>query len=325
MKAILVTGGAGYIGSHTVRELKRSGYYPVTLDNLSQGHSEAVLEGELASGDLSDEAFLNSTFQQYSIDAVMHFASRCLVGESMENPRLYYEENVGNALTLLRTMLAYGVKRFILSSTCATYGIPQHVPIDETHPLDPITPYGESKLFIERILKHYQRAYGLQFVSLRYFNAAGASLDGQIGESHDPETHLIPRILQVAVEDSGAFQVFGDDYPTPDGTCIRDYIHVLDLASAHIAAYGWLSQGRGSAVFNLGTSRGHSVREVIAAAEEATQREIAVEVSPRRSGDPPTLVADAGKANRLLEWQPDHSDLKTVVSTAWKWEQQRRY
>ena len=325
MTSILVTGGAGYIGCHTVRELARSGYHPISLDNLSEGHREAVLEGDLATGDLSDEALLESIFQDQPVDAVMHFASRCYVRESMENPRLYYEQNVGNALVLLRVMLSHGVKKFILSSTCATYGNPERVPIDETHPQNPINPYGESKFFVERILKHYDRAYGLRSVSLRYFNAAGASLDAQLGESHHPETHLIPRILKVAKGELEKLQIFGDDYPTHDGSCIRDYIHVLDLASAHIAAYRWLSEGQGSEVFNLGTGQGHSVKQVVTAAGQITEQEIPVEVSPGRAGDPPQLVANPRKANQLLGWWPKYSDLETMISTAWAWEQKRRY
>lgn len=325
MKLILVTGGAGYIGSHTIRELCRQGYRPVSYDNLSEGHREAVLDTDLVVGDLSDEGKLEDVFRERKIDGVFHFASRCYVGESMENPRLYYEQNLGNALTLLRVMIEHKVDKFILSSTCATYGNPQRIPIDELHPQNPINPYGESKLFIERILWQYERAYGLRSVSLRYFNAAGASLDGRMGESHDPETHLIPRVLQSGKGVSERVQIFGDDYPTPDGTCIRDYIHVVDLASAHVAAYQWLERGRGSEVFNLGTGKGHSVKEVIETARRITGTEIPVEISARRVGDPPELVADAAKANRTLSWQPQHSDLQTILSTAWKWEQNRRY
>jgi len=321
----LVTGGAGYIGSHTVRALGSQGFEPVTLDNLTEGHREAVLQGALETGDLSDESFLDGLFQRYRFEGVVHFASRCYVGESVENPRLYYGQNVGNAMTLFRVMLRHGVRQFVLSSSCATYGDPIRVPIDETHPQDPVNPYGETKFFIERILRQYDRAYGLRFVALRYFNAAGASLDGQLGEAHDPETHLIPRILEVGRQGSGEVQIFGDDYPTPDGTCIRDYIHVLDLASAHIAALAWLGDGRPSEFVNVGTGHGYSVRQVIAAAVKATGKDIPARVLPRRAGDPPALVADAAKARHLFGWEPQHSDLDTIMQTAWNWEKNRRY
>lgn len=325
MTSILVTGGAGYIGSHTVRELARSGYHPISFDNLSEGHQEAILEGDLITGDLSDEDLLESIFREHPVDAVIHFAARCYVTESVENPRLYYEQNVSNSLTLLRVMLRHGVQKFILSSSCATYGNPERVPIDETHPQNPINPYGETKFFIERVLKQYDRAYDLKSVSLRYFNAAGASLDAQLGESHHPETHLIPRVLKVAAAEIEKLQIFGDDYPTPDGSCIRDYVHVSDLASAHVAAYQWLDDGRGSEAFNLGTGQGHSVKEVVQAARRITEREIQAEVFSRRSGDPPELVANPGKANQMLGWRARHSDLETIVSTAWAWEKKRRY
>lgn len=325
MKTILVTGGAGYIGSHTVRELSRAGFRPVVVDNLSEGHKEAVLDAQLEVGDLADETFLEGVFGKYPISGVMHFASRCYVGESVENPRRYYEENVGNAMTLFRVMLAHGVKRFVLSSTCATYGNPVRVPMDEGHPQDPVNPYGETKLMIEQILKQYDRAYGLRFVSLRYFNAAGASLDGLIGESHEPEPHLIPRILMVANGKLDKLQVFGDDYPTADGTCIRDYIHILDLAAAHLAAMEWLGEGKPSDFFNLGTGTGFSVKEMIQMAEEVTGRKIPVEIGPRREGDPPALVAQAAKARNGLGWVPRYSDLRSIFQTAWQWEQKRRY
>jgi len=324
-RTYLVTGGAGYIGSHTVRELGQQGFQPVTLDNLSEGHREAVVQGALETGDLADESFLDGLFARYRFDGVVHFASRCYVGESVENPRLYYEQNVGNAMTLFRVMLRHGVKRFVLSSTCATYGDPIRVPIDESHPQDPVNPYGETKFFIERILRQYDRAYGLRFVALRYFNAAGASLDGQLGESHGPETLLIPRILLVAKHGGGEVQIYGDDYPTPDGTCVRDYIHVLDLASAHVAAINWLADGQASDFVNLGTGQGYSVKQVIDSAQRATGRTIPTRVCPRRAGDPPALVADAGKAARVLGWRPRHSDIDVIMQTAWNWEKNRRY
>ena len=325
MDTILVTGGAGYIGSHVVRELARSGYRPVILDHLGEGHREAVVAGDFVLGNLSDESVLDSLFSQHAIDGVMHFASRCYVGESVENPQLYYEENVLAALTLFRVMKRHGVRRFVLSSSCAVYGNPQRIPIDEDHPKDPVNPYGETKYFVERILSDYDRAYGFPFVALRYFNAAGASLDGKIGESHDPETHLIPLVLQVAKGEAAEVTVFGDDYATRDGTCVRDYVHVLDLAAAHIAAYQWLKQGKASDSFNLGTGSGYTVREVVSAAERVTGRTLARRVAERRSGDPPELVADSSKAASLLEWTPRYSELETIVETAWSWEQKRTY
>ena len=325
MREVLVTGGAGYIGSHAVRELDRAGYRPITVDNLSEGHREAVTAGELEVGDLADEGFLTSVFEKYDFTAVMHFASRCYVGESVENPRRYYEENVGNALTLLRVMLRKRVTRFILSSTCATYGQPLQVPISEGHPQDPVNPYGESKFFIERILRQYDRAYGLRFVSLRYFNAAGASLDAQIGEAHDPETHLIPLILRVAGGSERNLNVYGDDYPTEDGTCIRDYIHVVDLAAAHVSALKWLEPAGKSEFFNLGTGSGYSVLQMIKMAEEVTGKSVLFDVGPKRDGDPPELIADPSKALDVLGWKAQHSDLRTILETSWQWETNRKY
>ncbi|HXK62078.1 MAG TPA: UDP-glucose 4-epimerase GalE [Acidobacteriota bacterium] len=324
MNTCLVTGGAGYIGSHAVAELNRRGFRTIVIDNLSEGHREAVFDSPLEVVDLSDERELERVFDSYQIDGVMHFASLCYVGESMTDPRKYFEQNLGNALTLLRVMLRHGVVNFILSSTCATYGNPLRVPIDESHPQDPVSPYGETKYFIERILKHYSRAYGLRFVALRYFNAAGASRDSRLGESHDPETHLIPRVLQAA-KGGGAVDVYGDDYPTPDGSCIRDYIHVEDLASAHVAALEWLERTGRSDFFNLGTGHGYSVKEVIETAKRITGCPIQVRLADRRAGDPPELVADARKAQDTLGWKAQYSDLDTIIQTAWQWELQRRY
>jgi UDP-glucose-4-epimerase GalE len=325
METILVTGGAGYIGSHAVRELARCGYFPVIVDNLSEGHLEAVIEGDLKVGDLRDGSFLDALFENYRFSGVMHFASRCYVGESVENPRLYYEQNLGGGMNLLRAMLKAGARNFIFSSSCATYGAPIRVPMDEEHPQDPVNPYGETKYFLERILRQYDRAYGLRYTALRYFNAAGASLDGLLGESHDPESHLIPRVLKVATGELKKVGIFGDDYPTRDGSCVRDYIHVQDLATAHVAAFRRLADGAPSDFFNLGTGQGYTVKEVVNAARAHTGRDIRVEIAPRRSGDPPELVADATKANRELGWIPAHSDLETIVRTAWSWEQNRRY
>jgi UDP-glucose 4-epimerase len=324
MQPCLVTGGAGYIGSHTVAELARRGYPVIVVDNLSEGHREAVGNVPLEVVDLRDEEALESVFRTHRVDGVIHFASLCYVGVSVTDPRLYFEQNLGNALTLLRVMLRHGVKKFIFSSSCATYGNPIRVPIDESHPQDPVNPYGETKYFVERILRDYDRAYGLRFVALRYFNAAGASLDGRLGESHDPETHLIPRVLQAA-RNGGTVDVYGEDYPTPDGSCIRDYIHVEDLATAHVAALEWLSGTDRSDAFNLGTGHGYSVKEMIEAARTITGCAIPIHVAPRRAGDPPALVADAQKACKTMNWKAEHSELETVIGTAWQWELNRRY
>ncbi len=312
------------MGSHALKELHAAGFDPVTIDNLSQGHREAIIEGDFVQGDLADEALLERLFREYKIEGVMHFASRCYVGESVKDPQLYYQEVV-NALMLLRLMLRHGVHRFTLSSTCATYGNPVQVPISEDHPQDPVNPYGEMKYFLERILRQYDRAYGLKFVALRYFNAAGAHLEGLLGESHHPETHLIPRLLQSALGNGGPVEVYGDDYPTADGTCIRDYIHVQDLARAHVLALRWLNETGQSDFFNLGTGQGYSVQQVIEAARQVTGRKIPVAGVSRRPGDPPELVADAAKASRVLSWTPQHSDLSTIIESAWNWEQKRRY
>ncbi len=325
MKSVLVTGGAGYIGSHTVRELAGNDYHPIVLDHLKQGHAEAVPEGELIVGDLADAALLDSIFDKEKVDGVVHFAGLCYVGESVSQPGRYYEENVGNGLTLLQVMRRHGVKKFVFSSSCAVYGDPLHLPIEEDHPKNPVNPYGESKCFIESILRQYDRAYGLRSVSLRYFNAAGASLDARLGESHEPEPHLIPRVLRAAQGEIEKIEIYGDDYPTRDGSCVRDYIHVQDLAIAHVAAYRWLDGASTSENFNLGTGKGYSVKEVIAEASRVTGQNIPSEVRSRRPGDPPELVADGRKAARLLGWKPQHSELKKILSTAWTWERNRKY
>ncbi len=322
---ILVAGGAGYIGSHASRELYAAGYTPLIVDNLSEGHPESVICGEFLEGDLKDKLFLDQLFKQHSIHGVMHFAGKCYVGESMSDPAIYYEENLSSALTLLKAMLKHGVNNFIFSSSCATYGNPISLPLRETHPQDPVNPYGETKYFIERILRHYDRAYGLRYCALRYFNAAGASLDARIGESHDPESHLIPRILGTVTGKYEKLQIFGDDYPTADGTCLRDYIHVADLASAHRKALQWISDNDASECFNLGTGTAYSVRQILESAEKTTGSKIPVETTPRRPGDPPELVADPGKALKILGWKPEYSDLDTIMESAWKWERNRRY
>jgi len=317
---ILVVGGAGYIGSHMVKRLGQMGCAVTTLDNLSSGHRDAVLCGDFVHGDLADKALLAEVLQPGCFDAVMHFASFIQVGESVQKPATYYANNVTNTLHLLDAMRAAGVKRFIFSSTAATFGEPQYTPIDERHPQVPINPYGRSKLMIEQVLEDYDRAYGLKSVCLRYFNAAGADPDGELGERHDPETHLIPLVLQAASGRRADIAVFGRDYDTPDGTCIRDYIHINDLCEAHWLALQSLMQGGGSQRYNLGNGSGFSVQEVIDAAIRVTGRPIAVRNAPRRHGDPAHLVANAQLARAQLGWIPKFPDLETIVSHAWGWE-----
>lgn len=317
---VLVVGGAGYIGSHMVRLLDRSGHRPWVYDNLSRGHRRAVPAGRLLEGDLNDRPRLEQVLRQKQIEAVMHFAALALVGESVAEPARYYQNNVVGTCTLLEAMRAVGVWRFVFSSTCATYGQPSRIPIAETQRQEPINPYGFTKLVIERALEDYARAYGSAVAALRYFNAAGASPDGELGEDHDPETHLIPLVLQVALGRRDAVTIFGDDYPTADGTCIRDYIHVDDLASAHLAALERLRPGE-CLKLNLGTGRGFSVHEVIRACRRVTGREIPARIGPRRAGDPAELVADASLARRTLQWQPDYTSIESIVQTAWRWHQ----
>lgn len=316
---ILVTGGAGYIGSHTAKVLATSGHTPVVLDNLSNGHEWAVRWGPFERGDLGDPAWLTGVFHRHRIEAVVHFAASAYVGESMTQPRKYFHNNTVNTLHLLDAMREAGVGRIVFSSTCATYGDPQRLPIDETHPQSPVNPYGESKLFVERILHWYGQAYDLRSVALRYFNAAGADPAGEIGEVHDPETHLLPLVIDAALGTRPPVGVFGTDYPNPDGTAIRDYIHVMDLAAAHVRALDYLAAGGASTALNLGTGRGHSVREVIAAVEKVGGRPVPRRDSPRRPGDPPSLVADASRARQVLQWTPQHADIHTIVEHAWRW------
>jgi UDP-arabinose 4-epimerase len=316
---VLVTGGAGYIGSHAAKALARAGYTPVVYDNLVYGHREAVRWGPFVEGDLADAALLAETMRRFEIGAVMHFAAFAYVGESMTKPELYFRNNLVNSLGLLDAMCATGVRHIVFSSTCATYGVPEQVPIREDMPQRPVNPYGESKLMVERALHWYGVAHGLRHVALRYFNAAGADLEGEIGEHHEPETHLIPLVLDAALGRRAQIDVFGTDYPTPDGTAIRDYIHVGDLADAHVLALRHLAQGGDSVALNLATGQGHSVREVIAAAERITGRRVPRRESPRRPGDPPALVADPGRARDLLGWTPRLSDLDTILATAWAW------
>lgn len=313
--AVLVVGGAGYIGSHAARALRRAGYQVIVYDNLSTGFRRLAQGFELIEGDIADHAKLQQVLPR--VDAIMHFAAHAYVGESVTNPRKYFRNNSVDALTLLNAAVDAGVQRFIFSSTCAVYGVPAKVPITEDTPREPVNPYGASKLFFEHALEAYDRAYGIKSARLRYFNAAGADDSGEIGELHDPETHLIPLALLAATGNGPELQIFGDDYPTPDGTCLRDYIHVNDLADAHVKALQHLEQGGDSLALNLGTGKGHSVLEVIHAAEAAVGQPVRRKIGPRRPGDPPILVADASKAHKLLNWTPQR-DLSNIVSTAWK-------
>ncbi len=323
---ILVTGGAGYIGSHYVQYAQQQGAEVVVLDNLVYGNREAVPpDVPLFDGNMGDRSVLDAIFTAHKIDAVVHFAAFAYVGESVTEPSKYYHNNTVAALNVLDAMRNYGTKYFVFSSTCATYGNPQYVPMDEAHPQNPINPYGESKYFVEKILAAYANAYGLNYTALRYFNAAGADPQGRIGESHDPETHLLPLILQVAQGKRASINIFGTDYDTPDGTCIRDYIHILDLAQAHSLALDRMQSGGDSTVYNLGTEQGYSVREVIEVCEKVTGKPITVTESPRRAGDPPRLVAAAAKAKSELGWKPHYDSLETIVETAWNWETHRRY
>ncbi len=316
---VLVIGGAGYIGSHMVKLLGQLGCSVTTLDDLSSGHLDAVLCGDLVQGNFGDRAVLEAVLSR-GFDAVIHFASLIQVGESVQHPDKYYRNNVTYTLGLLDAMRAHGVNKFIFSSTAATFGEPQYTPIDERHPQQPINPYGRTKLMVEQALADYERAYGFKSVCLRYFNAAGADPEGQLGERHDPETHLIPLVLQAASGKRPSISVFGRDYDTPDGTCIRDYIHIQDLCSAHWLALVSLMNGADSESYNLGNGNGFSVQEVIETAERVTGREISVVSGARRDGDPARLVADSRLAREKLGWQPQYADLATIIEHAWKWE-----
>ena len=317
---VLVIGGAGYIGSHMVKMLGRQGCSVTTLDDLSSGHRDAVLCGDFVQGNFGDRAVLDALLSR-GFDAVMHFASFIQVGESVQQPDKYYRNNVTHTLGLLDAMRAHGVQRFIFSSTAATFGEPQYTPMDERHPQQPINPYGRTKLMVEQALADYDRAYGFQSVCLRYFNAAGADPEGQLGERHDPETHLIPLVLQAASGRRPSISVFGRDYDTPDGTCIRDYIHIQDLCAAHWLALQSLMNGGQSQAYNLGNGNGFSVQQVIDTAAQVTGRPIPVVHGPRRDGDPARLVADARLAREKLGWRPQYADLATIVAHAWQWEQ----
>jgi UDP-glucose-4-epimerase GalE len=320
---VLVTGGAGYVGAHACKTLARAGYRPVCYDNLSRGHRDFVRWGPLVEGDLADRALLDETLARYRPVAAMHFAAYAYVGESMVRPELYFRNNVVGSLTLFEALLDADKPPLVFSSSCATYGLPDAMPIDETAPQRPVNPYGESKLTIERALHWLDGAHALRHVALRYFNAAGADPEGEIGERHDPETHLIPLVLDAVSGRGDAVAIFGTDYPTPDGTAIRDYIHVRDLAEAHVGALDYLLAGGASAALNLGTGIGHSVREVIGAAERVTGRPVPYREAPRREGDPPVLVADARRAQSLLRWQPALPGLDDMIATAWRWQQNR--
>jgi UDP-arabinose 4-epimerase len=321
---ILVTGGAGYIGSHTAKLLAAAGHQPVIFDDLSQGHDWAVKWGPLERGSLSDSARLADVFASRKIDAVVHFAANALVAESMTNPTKYFRNNTVGTLNLLDAMRVADVGTIVFSSTCATYGDPVRVPIDETHPQAPVNPYGESKLMVEKILRWYGEIYGLRWMALRYFNAAGADPEGHIGEDHDPETHVIPLLIGAAQGTRAPARIFGTDYATPDGTAVRDYIHVMDLADAHLRALDRLGAGTPSQAVNLGTGRGHSVREVIDTVARVGRGTVPVVESARRSGDPPELVASAARAREVLGWTCQYADLETIVRHAWAWHEKHR-
>ncbi len=319
--AVLVTGGAGYIGSHTCKVLAEAGYLPVSYDNLVYGHRWAAKWGPLVEGDLADGGLLRKVLRDYDIEAVIHFAAYAYVGESVADPRKYFVNNVSNALGLLDSLLDSGVTKIVFSSTCATYGTPEDLPIKEDHPLRPVNPYGESKAFVERALQWYGKAYGLRWMALRYFNAAGADPAGEIGEEHCPETHLVPLVIQASLGRLPCVEIFGTDYPTPDGTAIRDYVHVMDLAEAHVLALRHLMGGGQSMAINLGTGRGHSVREVIREVERVSGRPVPTKEAPRRPGDPAVLVADPSRASRVLGWRPRYADMATIVADALRWHQ----
>lgn len=316
-----MTGGAGYIGSHTALALLEQNRETVIIDSLYQGHKAAIHGGVFYKGDLRDEALLDRIFTEHQIEGVIHFAANSLVGESMKDPGKYYNNNVYGTLCLLEAMVKHGVRAIVFSSTAAVYGEPETVPIKETAPTNPTNAYGETKLAMERMIHWFESAHGLKYVSLRYFNAAGAHPSGKIGEDHDPETHLIPLILQVALGKRESISIFGGDYPTPDGTCIRDYIHVCDLADAHLLAVDHLIQGGDSGIYNLGNGKGFSVKEVIEIAREVTGHPIPAKMEPRRAGDPAVLVASSDKCKSELGWKPVRTDLKTIIQDAWNWHQ----
>lgn len=323
--AVLICGGAGYIGSHVNKQLNKEGYETIVLDNLVYGHREAVKWGHFIQGDLKNIEDIEKVFLNYKIDAVFHFAAYAYVGESVEEPEKYYYNNVVNTLNLLHVMKKYGCMKIIFSSTCATYGEPEKTPITEDMLQNPINPYGATKWMVERIFRDYQKAYGLQFAVLRYFNAAGADPENEIGESHQPETHIIPLVLDAASGIRNDIRVFGTDYDTPDGSCIRDYIHVYDLATAHLLALHYLEQGKESDFFNLGNTRGTSVLEVVEAVKRVTGRNFKVTLADRRGGDPAKLVGSSEKAKRILGWEPVYGEIDIIVKHAWKWHEKKEY
>jgi UDP-glucose 4-epimerase len=325
-KTVLVTGGAGYIGSHAVQLLERRGINVVVLDNLVYGHSdlvEANFKAKLIVGDIGDRNLLSKIFSSHKIDAIIHFAAYAYVGESVLDPAKYYHNNVVGSLSLLEAMREHGINNIVFSSTCATYGMPQYIPIDEIHAQNPINPYGFTKLAVERMIQDYGRAYGLRSIIFRYFNAAGADPDGLLGEDHSPETHLIPLVLQVASGKLSSVSIFGTDYDTPDGTCIRDYIHVSDLAEAHVLGLEYLWKNQTSNIFNLSNGKGFSVKEVIDTAQQVTGKKIPVDFCPRRLGDPPVLVGNSINASQVLGWQPQYYQLDKIIQHAWNWQQYR--
>jgi UDP-glucose 4-epimerase/UDP-arabinose 4-epimerase len=323
--AVLVAGGAGYIGSHACKALKAAGYLPVTLDNLATGYRQAVKWGPFFLADIGDRAAVRAAIAEYDVKAAIHFAAFSLVGESVRNPAKYYDNNVGAAVAFAETLIGSGVQALVFSSTAATYGIPSVSPIPEDHPTVPINPYGASKLAFEGALRWLGEAHPFRWTALRYFNAAGADADGEIGESHEPETHLIPNLCKAVIGAGPALTVFGQDYPTPDGTPIRDYIHVTDLAEAHVIAIRRLLAGGESGVFNVGTGEGATVMQIIAAAEAGLGRKVPYTVGPRRPGDPPSLVADSSRLKAAFGWTPRHSDLQTIIRTAARWQRERPY
>ncbi|AZP93073.1 UDP-glucose 4-epimerase GalE [Enterococcus mundtii] len=317
---ILVLGGAGYIGSHAVDQLIEKGYDVAVVDNLLTGHRQAVhTDARFYEGDIRDKEFLRGVFQKETIDGVLHFAASSLVGESVEKPLVYFNNNVYGMQVLLEVMHEFDVKRIVFSSTAATYGEPKESPITEESPTNPKNPYGESKLMMEKMMKWCDEAYGMRYVALRYFNVAGAKNDASIGEDHTPETHLVPIILQVALGQRESLAIYGDDYDTPDGTCIRDYVQVEDLIAAHILALEYLKAGNESNFFNLGSNKGYSVTEMLEAAREVTGRDIPAKIAPRRAGDPSRLVASSEKASAVLGWTPEYTDVKEIIKTAWAW------
>lgn len=318
-KMVLVTGGAGYIGSHACKALSRAGYLPVAYDNLIYGHRDFVKWGPFEKGDITNAKRLAEVMEKYKPEAVMHFAAFAYVGESVEKPDKYYRNNVAGTLTLLETMKSNGVHKIVFSSSCATYGNPLTLPIKENHIQSPLNPYGWSKLIVEQMLKDFDRAYGIKNIALRYFNAAGADPDSEIGEDHSPETHLIPLIIDAALGIRPHIMVYGNDYPTPDGTCIRDYIHVADLAEAHVLAMKKLETNHETCAYNLGNGLGHSVKEIIAATELVIGNKIPILIGARRFGDPDRLVSDSSKAEKELGWKPQHVDIMTIIDHAWKW------